>query len=104
MDETDAGAAAVGAGRWLSVATVVVAVMSAALLLLIPWTRDDPLRWLFLGLIPVSGVVGSVAALRRLLRPAPDRVRDRVLLVLNALIAVGLLPALGALVVLVSGP
>ena len=109
MDEADvgagaSGAATAGAGRWLPVATVVVAVVSAAMLLLIPWTNEDPLRWLFLALVPVSGIVGAVAALRLLLRPAPDRVRDRVLLLLNVIIAVGLLPALGALVVLVSGP
>ena len=107
MDEVSAGAqarAGAGAGRWLPVATVVVAGVSAATLLLIPFRYDDPRRWQFVGLIPVSGVVGAVAALLRLLRPAPDRVRDRVLLVLNALVAVGLLPALGALVVLASGP
>jgi len=99
MDAVSAGAGA-GAGRWLPVATVVVAGVSAATLLLIPFTYDDPRRWLFVGLIPVSGVVGAVAALLRLLRPAPDRV----LLVLNASVAVGLLPALGVLVVLASGP
>ena len=109
MDEADvgagaSGAATAGAGRWLPVATVVVAVVSAGTLLMIRFTSDEPLRWLFVGLIPVSGVVGAVAALVRLLRPAPDRVRDRVLLLLNVIIAVGLLPALGALVVLVSGP
>ncbi|MFC5928856.1 hypothetical protein D6T64_08930 [Cryobacterium melibiosiphilum] len=83
---------------------MIVALVSAAIMLLGTWSVDDRLRWVFLALIPVSGIVGVVLSVRNLSRGTADQRLDRVTLIVNAFVVIAVIPLLWAVVVIVSGP
>ena len=91
-------------GRWAPSVCVIVAVASAAILQLGTWSVDNPVRWLFLGLIPAGGCVGLVLSIRNLGRGAADRALDRITLIVSGFLLIGMIPLAFAVMVIVGGP
>ncbi|WP_432571261.1 hypothetical protein [Kineococcus sp. SYSU DK005] len=99
--------------RTIPLAAPAVAVLAAVLLLSSP-QGPGVVRWLLAALVPASGLAGALAALAALTSldrrgepgAAGSRRRDLLLLALSVdgLIALGSVPALWGIAVLVGGP